>query len=527
MKLRLFHKLNIKKACQLGLLSLMLSSMVMPTITVYADVDYMAEWEARKSLTVESNEIKDWPEGPAIGAGSAILMEMNTNTILYAKNIHEQMYPASITKIMTSLLAYENCNLNDTVTFSYDAVHDVPYDGANMGMDTGEALSLEQALYGVLVKSANETASAVGEHVAASLGKEPTAAGFAEVMNKRAKELGCLNTHFANANGLFDESHYTTAYDMALIACEFFKHGLLCQMSSTPTYHIEPSALQPDDFWISSKNQLLKGRANAYPYLLGSKTGYLDSSRQTLVSSAEKNGMKLVCVVFQEESPYQYEDTISLFNYGFENFQKIIVEDYETKYSLNNFDLFETENDLFGSSGSLIKLEENAYVVIPNVASFDELDSHIIYGASSDQDVLATIQYTMNGVNVGTCDISYKKANTNTFHFNQALPENEEVITEQTSSRVIFIDIKKILIAIVIVTLALALIFSFISFINSYNFSPKRREIKQRRHKRNKEARMAARMARKNAALHRRHARRRRTDYKRRRSNRPIHKFRK
>ncbi len=524
MKLRLFHKLNIKHIMKISCIWLLFSSVLAQSVTVYADIDRMAEWESRKSLPVESNEITDWPEGPAIGAGSAILMEMNTKTILYAKDIHEQMYPASITKIMTSLLAYENCNLNDIVTFSHDAVHDVPYDGANMGMDTGEALTLEQALYGVLVKSANETASAVGEHVAASLGKEATAEGFAEVMNDRAKELGCLNTHFANANGLFDENHYTTAYDMALIACEFFSHNLLCQMSSTPTYHIEPTQLQPDDFWISSKNQLLKGREHEYQYLLGSKTGYLDSSRQTLVSAAEKNGMKLVCVVFQEESPYQFEDTVSLFNYGFENFQKLIVEDYETKYSLNNFDLFETESDLFGSSGSLIELNHNAYVIVPNTASFDDLDSSLNYEETNHSDTIATIQYNFNGVNIGTCDISYRNAKTETFNFYNTLPENEEIVSSTESSEVIFINIKKIVIGILIVALALILIFSLISFINSYNFSPKKREIKQRRQKRNREARLAARTARKNAALHRKHMKRRRNDYKRRRRNRPIHK---
>lgn len=524
MKLRLLDRFKINKITKLCCICMLFCSVIAQPFVVYADVDYMAEWENRKSLPVESNEVMDWPEGPAIGAGSAILMEMNTHTILYSKNIHEQMYPASITKIMTSLLAYENCNLNDTVTFSYNAVHDVPYDGANMGMDTGEALSLEQALYGVLVKSANETASAVGEHVAASLGKEASAAGFAEIMNARAEELGCLNTHFANANGLFDENHYTTAYDMALIACEFFSHSLLCQMSSTTTYHIEPTELQPDDFWISSKNQLLKGREHEYEYLLGSKTGYLDSSRQTLVSAAEKNGMKLVCVVFQEESPYQFEDTISLFNYGFENFQKLMVEDYETKYSLNNFDLFETESDLFGSSGSLMELASNAYVVVPNSAVFDDLDSSLNYEDTANPNTIATIEYQLNGINVGTCDISYRTSKAETFNFYNSLPENEEIVSTTESSEVIFVNIKKIIIGIVIVAFALVLIFSIISFVNSYNFSPKRREIKQRRQKRNREARIAARTARKNAALHRKHMRRRRSDYKRRKRNRPIHK---
>ena len=293
--------------------------------TSYADTtnEYQQQMEERKSLPIQSNEIANWPEGPAIGAESAILMEMNTHTILYAKNIHEEMYPASTTKIMTCLLSAQNCNLDEKVTFSHNAVYGVPSDGSNMGIDEGEVITMEQAMYGILVGSANEAASAVGEHVAEALGKEPTQEAFAQIMNDKAKELGCENTHFVNANGLFDENHYTSAYDLALIGCEFFNNELLCKMSSTSHYNIPPTDTQPDDIWINSKNQLYKGKEHAYPYLLGSKTGFVSQARQTLVSGAEKDGMKLVCVVFMEESPNQFTDTIQLFNYGFENFEKV------------------------------------------------------------------------------------------------------------------------------------------------------------------------------------------------------------
>ena len=159
--------------------------------TSYADTtnEYQQQMEERKSLPIQSNEIANWPEGPAIGAESAILMEMNTHTILYAKNIHEEMYPASTTKIMTCLLSAQNCNLDEKVTFSHNAVYGVPSDGSNMGIDEGEVITMEQAMYGILVGSANEAASAVGEHVAEALGKEPTQEAFAQIMNDKAREL--------------------------------------------------------------------------------------------------------------------------------------------------------------------------------------------------------------------------------------------------------------------------------------------------------------------------------------------------
>lgn len=211
--------------------------------TSYADTtnEYQQQMEERKSLPIQSNEIANWPEGPAIGAESAILMEMNTHTILYSKNIHEEMYPASTTKIMTCLLAAQNCNLDEKVTFSHNAVYGVPSDGSNMGIDEGEVITMEQAMYGILVGSANEAASAVGEHVAEALGKEPTQEAFAQIMNDKAKELGCENTHFMNANGLFDENHYTSAYDLALIGCEFLTMNccVKCPLQHITIFHLQ------------------------------------------------------------------------------------------------------------------------------------------------------------------------------------------------------------------------------------------------------------------------------------------------
>lgn len=504
-----------------ALTSMMVSSLpftdtVLPGTTVScAAEDYIEQMEQHKTLPIQTNEIENWPQGPAIGAESAILMEMNTHTILYAKNIHEKNYPASTTKILTCLLAMQNCTMDETITFSHDSIYDVPSDGSRLGgVDTGDTMPMEQALYCVLVLSANEVASAVGEHVAEKLGKEKTVEAFAELMNEKVASLGGTDSHFTNCNGLFDENHYTSAYDLALVGCEFFKNEQLCKMSSTPSYHFRLKPDDEDDVWIASKNQLYKGKPYEYQYLLGSKTGFVSQSRQTLVSAAEKNGMKLVCVVFRDETPYQFEDTITLFQYGFENFQRVSIKDHETKYNIDTMDFFDTENDLFGDSTPLISIENDTYVILPNTADFSDTVSTLTYtDQSPDTNVIATINYTYSGVPVGGCNLVFYKSSVPAFHFSSDEPTYEilpdtsegELMTSSEPStespeeiNVIYIDVKKVIIGIIIAAAVIVLILFIISVINNYSFSPRGQSSKRRRNRR-REIRAARREARRRA----------------------------
>lgn len=206
-----------------------------------ASNDYYALAEARKSLPIQSNEIANWPQGPQIGAEGAILMEANTGTILYAKNIDERLYPASTTKILTSLVAIENSQMDEMVTFSHNAVFSIEKGSSNMGMDEGQSIPMEQALYGILVYSANEVCNAVAEHIAGSMD------AYVDMMNQKAASLGCTNSHFVTTNGLHDEDHYTTPRDLATIACAFFSNPTLSKMSGTAYYHVPQSPTQPDD----------------------------------------------------------------------------------------------------------------------------------------------------------------------------------------------------------------------------------------------------------------------------------------
>ena len=254
--------------------------------------DYQAELSRNKAQAIETNQDPAWPQGPAVGAAGAVVMDAESGAVLYGKNKDKQLFPASITKLMTALLAYENLNPNDIVTFSENAVFGIESGSSNIGMDVGEAITVDEALYGLMVASANEVAIALGERVSG------TEKDFVKLMNQRALELGCNNTHFVTPNGLHDSDHYSSAYDMALIGREIFKHPDLIEYMSQLNYHFEPSEKQPDDFWILNTNDFLTGEITCDD-VVGGKTGYTDQARETLVTFAERDGKKLICVIMR------------------------------------------------------------------------------------------------------------------------------------------------------------------------------------------------------------------------------------
>lgn len=454
--------LRIKRCVGVFLaLSLAFGSFFSNTLFVNATLEELEEEAAaRKALPIQSNEIDNWPAGPQVSAQSAILMDANTGVILYSKNIHERLYPASTTKIMTALLAMENGNLDDMVEFSHDAVFSVPRDGSNMGMDEGESITLEQCLYGIMVASANEAANAAGEYVSGSIND------FVALMNKRAEEIGCTDTHFVNPNGLHDSEHYTSAYDLALISSYFFRNEMLCKISNTARYHFEATATQPDDFFVKNKHQLINGEI-PYDGILGGKTGYTDNSRQTLVTCAEQNGMRLVCVVFKEESPSQFTDTAELFDYGFQNFHVLNISENEEKYNIESTGFLQIGNDVFGNSKPILSIDTDSYVIIPNTVNFQDLDSEIDYTLSSENRV-AGIEYSYHDMYVGSAYLNLVTDSAATYEFDTNMTSTDvsvektvepaESDTEQTQDT-IFINVKNILIGILILATVLIAIF--------------------------------------------------------------------
>ena len=332
--------------------------------------DYSAELKRNKAQAIQTNQVPAWPQGPAVGAAGAVVMDAESGAVLYGKNMDKHLYPASITKVMTALLAYENLKPADTVTFSENAVFGIEQGSSNIGMDVGESITMDQALSGLMVASANEVAIALGERVAGS------ESDFVSLMNERAAELGCKNTHFVTTNGLHDPDHYTCAYDMALIAREVYRHPDLVEYMSQPNYHFEASATQPDDFWIGNTNDFLTGEITCDD-IIGGKTGYTDEARETLVSFAERDGKHLICVIMREEPPYQYYDTIDLLDYAFDNFKRISIAGKENRFTQKAPDFLSTGTDIFGSSGPSFQIDENATLMVPNNVSFSDLTAQI------------------------------------------------------------------------------------------------------------------------------------------------------
>lgn len=425
----------------------------------------LLEAEDRKSLPIQTNQIENWPAGPAIGAQSAILLEVNTGVILYAKNIDEKQFPASTTKLMTCLLAAENCKMDEIVTFSHDAVFSIEPGSSNIGIDAREAMPMEECLYGILVGSANEVANAVAEHVAGSMDD------FAKMMNERAAELGCANTHFVNAHGLFNENHYTSALDLALIAKAFFQNELLSKLGNTSSHHFEATDTQPDDFIQRNKHKLITGEI-PYEGIKGGKTGYTDDSRQTLVTCAEQNGMKLICVIMKEESPEQFYDTVKLFDYGFANFSTVNVAENETNYSIKNSNFFNTSSDIFGNSKPILSLNPDSYLIMPKTAVFDELDSDISYDTREENEV-AVINYYYHGTYVGTSTVDLVKDTAAAYDFSYDAQNLENAKDKEPD--VIIINVKLVLIITLIVAVLLITIFVVRSIFQNYNLLENRK----------------------------------------------------
>lgn len=347
-----------------------------------------SEAEAQKQEEVQSNLISGWPQGPSITAGSAILIDADTGTILYSKNIHQKMYPASTTKMLTCLIAAENLDLNDTVTFSQSAIDAVPADGSNIGMSVGETITVEQALYGLMVGSANECANALAEKVSGSIDS------FVDLMNQTAAELGCTDSHFVNTNGLYDENHYTSACDLALIAVAFFNNDICRTIGNCATYHFEATATQPDDFTLTNKHQLITGETS-YSGIIGGKTGYTSQSHENLVTGCIQNDTELIAVVMREDAPAQFNDTVSLFDYGYGHFSKISVQEHAALPAEDVGRFMTTGTDLLGSSVPALTIAAGGYVDLPDTVSFSDLtadygsdNSITYYFGNKDEDVI-------------------------------------------------------------------------------------------------------------------------------------------
>lgn len=410
-----------------------------------------------------------WPDAPETLSPGVILMEESTGTILYEKNMDEAHYPASITKIMTTLLALENGNLSDMVTFSDDAINNT--EGSGIARDYGEQMTLEQCLYGVMLESANECAYAVAEHVGG------TVENFVDMMNAKAKELGCTNTHFANPHGLQDENHYTTAHDMALIAQAAYQNETFRIIIGTKMYTIPPTNKHAEETVLRNHHDMLCTYHNAnrkylYPYCVGGKTGYTATANSTLVTYAEKDGMTLICVVMDTQSPNQFIDTVNLFDYAFDNFQVLNVAENDTDYSAETT----VDNGNLDNIEPFVELDKDAVIVLPKTAEFSDTSSSVEYN-DSDPEIAGSITYTYAGRNVGKADIKTTGVVVEGYAFDNESTEEEEQEAVST------VQVRPIVVVLLIVAVILlgVLLFFLKRFYDNYYIIKHNRAVRRDR----------------------------------------------
>ena len=270
--------------------------------------------------SITTNQISGWPQGPEITSEAAVILEDSTGTTLYAKNMDEVLYPGSTVKIMTCLLALENSNLTDEVTMTATGVSGVTDGGANISAQLDEVFTMEQCLYAIMVASANDIALQVAEHVGGSV------ENFVAMMNTRAAQLGCTNTVFTNPTGLPDENQHTTAHDMALIMKAATENPSFSPIASANTYTIPATNVSGGARSLTSKFTMTNNSSDAYYQgCLGGKEGFTEASQSTLVCSAQRNDVTLICVILKGASGQTDDEAITLLDYGFSNFQLLTL----------------------------------------------------------------------------------------------------------------------------------------------------------------------------------------------------------
>lgn len=289
------------------------------TLTLILQTPVLA---AEASAGITTNAISGWPQGSDITSTAALVMEESTNTVVYAKNMDQPLFPGGTVKVMTTLLALENSQLTDQITMTSTGVSGVTDGGANISAQLDEVFTMEQCLYAIMMVSANDIALQVAEHLGGSVD------GFVQMMNARASELGCTNTVFTNPTGLPDESQHTTAHDMALIMQAALENESFRTIAGAPSYTISATNVSGGER-VLTNNFSMMNAANAayYQGCLGGREGYTEASGSTLICGAEKNGVTLIAVVLQGASGTTGAEAGALLNYGFDNFQMLSLGD--------------------------------------------------------------------------------------------------------------------------------------------------------------------------------------------------------
>lgn len=403
--------------------------------------------------SVDSNALEDWAQGPQIYCESGIVMDMDSGAILYAKNIDDPHYPASITKVLTALVALENSELTDVVQVKKEDVDFLEPGDSYVGLKPGEEITMEDALHAVLLASANEASHAVASSM------EGGYEHFLQLMNDKVKELGGKNSNFTNTHGLHDENHYTSARDMALIGAAAFQNEDFYRITNTLQYTIPVTNITNETRTFQQNHKMLyKWRTQYYEYCEGGKTGYTDQALNTLVTFAVKEDVRLVAVVMRARGNVNaYGDTQKILNYAFENFSKIPVT-----------------SDMAKAKG-IASVDAGAYVMLPEGLGLEQLESTVEMPTEIG-DKTGRIIYTYGGQPVGEIGMTISDDYYNEIH---GIKEKKEEKPEEMEKRSVWFIFLQVVLWIVIIAL-----FLFVLLLVYVHY--KRRQIRKRRRLRRK-----------------------------------------
>lgn len=328
-------------------------------------------------------------------SNSSILIDSTTGQILYEHNAYEKTYPASTTKLMTAILTLENCNLSDSVTINKDALNGIPKSYTTAALKAGESLTVEQLLHVLLIPSANDAANVLAYHIAGSIDN------FAIMMNSKAKEIGCQNTHFVNPSGIHDDEHYSTAYDMALIGKYANTFEKIREIATQTSYSL-PNLPDGKERVFKTTNTLITPKNKYYyEYATGLKTGYTDKAKSCIVAKAKKDDLELICVVLggnkTEDLKSERElDCHTLFEYGFNNFKHSTIcgkNNSLDKSNLTNVPSnLQNANIVFSEDLSILVNTNNTQNIVPNIVWKNDLQLPIYKNT-----VVGNITYNVDG----------------------------------------------------------------------------------------------------------------------------------
>lgn len=416
-----------------------------------------------------------WPKCPSITAKEAVVMDLANGIILVSKNGNKKWYPASTTKIMTAMLAIEHAkSLDETVEFTKEAIDAADRGSSSIGMTPGEKLTLRDCLHGLMLASANEVANALAIHTAGSID------AFADMMNEKAAELGCTNTHFRNPSGLYEEDHYTTPADLAKIARAAIKIEAFKEIASTRKYVIPKTNLMKEERPLSNTHQLfnpMQCPEHAYEYCYAGKTGYTGEAKFNLVSFAKKGTMDVVCVIMNAGSrDIQYTNTKKLTDYAFKRFRMLQADKIPLNLNINNNAAYAhiLEND----PSAEFTVSGTAALAVPKKCDINGVVTKITENELNAVNVgvncIGSIEYQYGGECIGNAELIYTSSRNYSFEKPQATLEvkNEEVQDKEINY-----------VAVIMIVASVLIILGLIWWLLVYN---RPSQVARRRYKRRK-----------------------------------------